>query len=267
MLIDFHTHIFPEKIAKRTEELLSTNSGIQPACGNTLEGLRASMAACGVDYSVTLPIATRPEQTEHINDAAIALLEEDGVISFGSIHPHYSAYREELRRLRSSGIRGIKLHPDYQDFFIDDPEVRPVLQDALDLGLIVVVHTGVDLGKESPYRATPKRCAEFLRHTDSPNMVFAHMGGYLQWDETMEYLAGKNCYFDTAFSLKKRMGAAQFVELVRAHGADRILFATDSPWQSPREAFDAIDALPLTEAEKRGIFYENACRLLGRTNQ
>lgn len=267
MIVDFHTHIFPPAIAPRTVEILRAGalrcSGIdmEPYTDATAEGLRVSMARDGIDLSVVAPIATKPSQTESINRYAREV-SHDGLLSFGSLHPHGDDPEGTLERLAEAGFRGIKLHPEFQDFFIDSPESLRLLKCAERLGLLVLLHTGKDVGIPPPVHCPPERLRGILDHVSGARIIAAHLGGFGQWDEVMKYLIDTPFYFDTAV-------VAEFAEagvaksIIEAHGADRVLLGSDSPWGGQKKAVDYIRGMGFCAADEAKILGGNACRLLG----
>ena len=281
MIIDIHTHTFPGKIAAATVYKLQAAAHIRPFTDGTVDALRASMRAAGVDYSVNLPVATSARQVRGINDAAARTNDtrETGVLSFGAMHPDYGDWRAELGRVATLGIRGIKLHPPYQGADFDDIRYLRILDRAGELGLLVLVHAGLDIGLPDENRVTPAMIARAVRQTGPVQLICAHMGGWRQWDAVEELLPETGVYLDTSFSLGRitldgdgypwteaelpLMDAAQFVRIVRKFGAGRILFGTDSPWGGQAEALRLIRGLPLTDAEQSAILGGNAARLLG----
>jgi predicted TIM-barrel fold metal-dependent hydrolase len=264
MVIDFHTHIFPDKIAERSIQALQDVSKIHAFTNGTLDGLKSSMKENNIDISVVLPVVTRPAQFDTITSFAAQVTSEEGIISFGGIHPDNEDYREKLDKIKERGLPGIKLHPDYQDTFIDDSRMVAIIQYASEIGLIVIIHAGLDIGLPDPIHCTPKRSANMLSQIENENakIVFAHLGGYQNWDEVEEYLVGKNVWLDTSYVLGK-VSDEQFLRIVKEHGADRILFATDSPWDGQKEALEHIRKMDLTEEEMERILYRNAVELLG----
>lgn len=278
MIVDFHTHTYPDKIASKTLELLVSRSKTKPATDGTLAGLQRSMAKGGVDISIVLPVVTAPHQVDKINMTASAVTAQftgRGVWSFGGIHPDNDNYKEILNRIKSEGLKGIKLHPDYQETFFNDIKYKRIISYATELGLIVVVHAGVDIGLPSVTHCTPDMVCEVLDEVKPERLVMAHMGGWNLWDEVIEKLCGRNLYMDTAFSygsISWLAGAEQrwklasqetFLKIVEKHGADRILFGTDSPWTEQKKAVKDIQALPLPEDDIRKILGGNALNLLG----
>ena len=146
MIIDFHTHCFPDKIASKAMEQLRMRSGIvRPFHDGSAAGLLELQRNDGVDYSVVLNIATNPKQQRNVNDFAISLKEVDGLVPFGSVHYDSPDALDELERLKENGIKGVKLHPDYQGFFVDDDKMLPIYEKIGKLGLITVFHSGYDI--------------------------------------------------------------------------------------------------------------------------
>lgn len=280
MVIDSHTHTFPPKIAASTLQKLSAASHTAPFTDGTPEGLRASMNEAGIDLSVVLPVATAPRQVEHINDSSAAISErarETGLLSFGCMHPDYEGWHDELSRIKSLGLRGIKLHPVYQGVDFDDPRTLRILDRAGELGLIVTVHAGLDVGFPGVVRCSPEMVQRAVRQVGPVKLVLAHMGGWRCWDIVLELLPELPVYIDTSFSTGRMTPADSyyspeelelldqegFMELVRAFGPRRVLFGSDSPWSSQKDSLDWIRALPLSEEELRMILGGNAAGLLG----
>ena len=280
-VIDIHTHTFPEKIAARAVSSLQGKSHTRAFTDGTINMLARSMADAGISCSVIQPVATKPEQVVHVNDSSIAINErysETGIMSFGAMHPDFADYSCELERLARSGIKGIKLHPVYQGVSVDDERYVKILRKAGELGLIVMLHAGWDIGFPGNDYALPERIARALSEAGDVKIILAHMGGWRCWREAEEVFADSDVYIDTAFSLGEfeplddgyyssreecmMLTDEEFVKIVRAFGTERVLFGTDSPWSSQRDTLKEIDTLPLTQAERAEILYDNAAKLL-----
>lgn len=266
MIIDFHTHIFPERIAEKTIEILE--NGVldksvegKAVIGATLSALKKSMAENGIDYSVTLPIATNARQFDNINNYAREVNNIDGIIAFGSLHPMQSDWESALCRIKESGLKGIKLHPEYQQFFIDSRESLRILKKCEELDLITVVHAGKDVGYAPPYHCMPQRLKNVLEYVKGDKIVAGHLGGWKAWDDVEKYLVGTPLYFDTAYTVDY-IDREQFLRIIKNHGSKKILHATDSPWEKQGHAAEIIRSLPISESEKDDIFYKNAKKLL-----
>jgi hypothetical protein len=272
MIIDFHTHIFPDKIAVKTVNHLEYIGRIKAYADGTLEDLKRSMKEAGVTHSVVLPIVTKPEQFRHINEFAQAITheepEEDGlsIISLGGIHPDSANYKEELRIIKRKGLKGIKLHPYYQATYIDDIKYERIIDYASQLGLIVSIHCGRDLGYPKEIYATPERLKRMLRDVfcgvSSEKLILAHLGGHDMLDQAEELLVGGNYYMDLAYILRLSR-PEQILRMCRNHGIEKILFATDSPWSGQKEDLEYIKTMGFTEEELNLILYQNGARLLG----
>lgn len=280
MIIDFHTHTFPEKIAASTLNALGNAAHIKPFTNGTESGLLVSMKEAAIDYSVTFPVATKVGQVEKLNHRIIEKKEENlakGLIYFGSMHPDYEDYKAELKRLAEAKIPGIKLHPAYQATDFNDIRMMRIVEYACELGLIVLIHAGIDIGIPDHNYASVEHILEVMKAVQPDKLVLAHMGGWGCWDAVEKHLAGAPLYLDTSCSLrlesfhedwksnpqyKDHLSEEAFVRLCKKHGTDRILFATDSPWQHQTEYVSAIQAMDFSDVEKEMIFSQNAVKLL-----
>ncbi len=277
MIIDFHTHTFPEKIAASAIDKLKHNSHTIPFSSGTAQGLKESMKRAGVDLSVVMPVATNPVKAAHMNDASLRET-GGGLLYFGAIHPDTPDAMKEMGRIAALGFRGIKLHPVYQGVDIDDVRSLRILDKAGELGLIVTMHAGEDIGFPGVVRCSPEMTRHALDEVGPVKLVCAHMGGWRDWERVADCLAPTSAMLDTAFSLGditpleadyytpeqiRMLGAEAFCALVRAFGSERVLFGSDSPWADQGESLAAIRALPLEDREKDAILGKNAARLLG----
>ena len=261
MLIDFHTHAFPEKIAAKAIAKLGRDSGLFPHTDGTAASLRALMRRDGVDMSVVLPIATNPATQAHTNDHALESA-GDGLIVFGSVHPDAPDVLEELERLKSLGVKGIKFHPDYQGFFADDEKMRPIYRKISELGLITVFHTGADYGFRPPYHCPAERLARAVKWFDAP-VVAAHWGGVDDAAEAIRCLPHADIMnIDTSFGYGTNI--RQFaMDLIEHFGPEHVLFGSDAPWHPPVWELRLFETLPLSGDIRDMIFCQNALRLLG----
>lgn len=261
MLIDFHTHAFPPKIAGGAIASLShAAGGLLPQSNGTVESLKEEMAKDGVDISVVLAIATNPKQQTNVNNYAIEMNKEQNIVAFGSVHPDASNALEELERIHNAGIKGVKLHPEYQCFFADDEKMKPIYRKISELGLITVFHAGHDYGFSSPYHCMPDHLLGAMKWLDAP-VVAAHWGGLGCGEDVLKTLCGENLYFDLSFgysAMPKSMAQA----IIDKHGTDKLLFGSDMPWHRPQWELRLLNSLDLTEAELDKICFKNASNLL-----
>lgn len=277
MIIDIHTHTFPEKIADIAVKKLSNSGHIPYFSNGTAAGLKVSMQNAGIDYSVVLPVATNPLKLDSMNSVSIEQNGKEGLIYFGAMHPDAPDWQEQLERLAKNKIKGIKIHPVYQNVDIDDIRYLRILNRAAELGLIVLMHAGDDIGFPDVVRCSPKMTANALRQVGDIKIILAHMGGWKNWKEVAGNLANTSAMLDTAFALGKitplddtfsedflnLLNESDFIKLVQTFGSHRILFGTDSPWTDQKQSLDLIKNLPLADDEKNKILGKNAFELLG----
>ena len=264
MVVDFHTHIFPDAIAAKTIDLLQQRSGITPATDGTLNGLLQSMEHSGVDLSIILPVVTKPSQFESVNSFAQSVNERYAgrLISFGGIHPDCEDYKKELNVIKAMGLPGIKIHPDYQGVMIDDIRYMNIIEYASELGLIISTHAGVDSGLPEPIHCPPDRMRKVIDKLQPEKLVVAHYGGWKQWEMVYEYLTDAKVYFDTAVTFGY-IEQEIFLKIWEKLDKEKVLFATDSPWSDAAMAIAKVRELPLSEKEKENLLGNNAMRLLG----
>ena len=227
MKIDFHTHIFPDALAEKA--IASMQKGLQSVSGERLpvfsdatkNGLLTSMEESDIDLSVVLPVATSMKQTDTINEFAKTVT-GGKLISFGSVFPKDPNSLTTLENLARDGFLGIKLHPEYQGTDIHSREMIDIINKCYDLGLLVVLHTGVDLGIEPPVHCAPRDMHRALDYFDGSNVVAAHLGGFKMWDDVENYLVGTNLIFDTSM-LSRYIDRGQCERIIRRHGFDKIV--------------------------------------------
>ena len=267
MIIDFHTHIFPDKIAKGAVGSLSECGGIPAHSDGTEVGLVSAIESAGVTMAVNLPVLTKPEQFSGTLRFASEINKKydtgRGILSFAGVHPDLPDPEGAIDEIVKAGFVGIKIHPDYQRTFIDDDRYVRLLSLAKESGLITVTHAGFDVGfPDDPIRCTPERAMRLLDKLGGyDKLVLAHLGGNMLFDEVYDTLAGEDVYFDTGYVLPVAT-KDQFLKILEKHGEDKILFASDSPWQNIAECVEYIRSYKLGSAEEK-IFSENALKLLG----
>lgn len=268
MLIDFHTHIFPDKIASSTIGALSSNSGTKPNTDGTTQGMVDALKRANANIAVTLPVLTKASQFDSVTKFAISVNEtfKDSklkLISFGGMHPDCEDVDQKMAYLKSVGIKGIKIHPDYQATYFDDQKYIDIINCAKKYDLIVVTHAGVDDGYVGhPVRCTIDRALSVINQVNYDKLVLAHFGGHKLWEEVLDKIAGKNVYIDTAFTLHE-IQRETFLKIVEKHGADKILFATDCPWRDIKDDYEILMSFNLDKQTMEKITHKNAIKLLG----
>ena len=280
MIIDFHTHTFPDKIAGSVIGKLQQLSRSRPFTDATNDGLRRSMEQAGIDLSILLPVMTNAGQVHKLNDLAARINErwqETGLLSFGGMHPDVENYKEALNHVTELGLKGIKIHPAYQGADFDDIRYLRIIDKASELGLIVLTQAGWDIGIPGHNYCDTKHIQRVMREVGPDRLVLAHMGGWQDWKAVGEELAGLPLYFDASFSTgdivpapgttrtpeeSHNMNREQFIHLVRKLGTDRILFATDCPWSDQAESLRFVRSCGFSQQELADILGNNAQKLL-----
>lgn len=266
-MIDFHVHLFPDVLAEKTLEKLSRTAadehGNAPYFSDaTVRGTLEKMDVWGVDAAVTQHIATSVRSMHKVNDFAASVL-CDRLYAFGSVHPDAPDAPEELERIKALGLNGVKLHPDYQEFYVDDSRMAPLYEKMAQLGLPVLFHAGWDPLSPDCIHAGPERMKSVVEAYPNLTVIAAHLGGMRCYDAVEKHLLGrKNLYLDTAMTAPYLQEEAQYARILRGHGIDRILFATDCPWSTPERELALLNKAGLTGEEMDCVLYKNALRLL-----
>lgn len=260
MIIDFHTHFYPEKIVERALATAREKAHIEPALDGRRASLLASMRHASVDRSVALPLVTAPGKGPGIIQWAQEN-NSDEIIMLGSVHPRDNDFFQTLELARKANLPGIKVHPEYQSFSFDELELDPVWQTVAEMGFFLITHAGEDSGFDPPYHSDPESLRKFHDRFPGLKLVLAHGGSWKQWSEVREFLAGCNIYFDLAF-VGELLPRGQYKELVEALGIERCLFGTDSPWCDQAHALELLHDLKLGSYAEEMIHAGNASRLL-----
>lgn len=267
MIIDFHTHCFPDALAPRAMAQLSESAKIcnmSPKADGTADGLLSSMKKHGIDRSVVCNIATNPHQMHKVNDFALFLAHNyPSLTPLGSLHPDGEELEGELIRLKEGGIKGIKIHPDYVHTHIDDGAFDKIYSLCEEHGFFVISHTGFDPISPDHLHATPEMILNVLKKHPKLTLIAAHMGGLGSEEGVLESLVGKNLYFDTSL-FSYRQGKEKLIDrILNEHDPDKLLFGTDTPWTAPSEEIEALSSADISDGLRDKIFYRNAEKLLG----
>ena len=256
-LIDFHVHCYPDFLARRAVASVKDN---YHQVDGTLNTQRAWMRQNGVEKSVLLNMASRPDTMKNVNQFALECAGEE-LIPFGSVHPAAPDACGEVERLYEKGIRVIKFHTGHQDFDFDDPENLPLYRKIGKMGMMVVVHCGTS-AKSPKHLVWPHTVARVIEAFDGAPFICAHMGGIVAESIEMPLLKQMPVMVDTALATRF-MDAPGFLAMVRELGAQRVLFGSDHPWGDFLGVKQMVLQAGLTSQEKEWIFRGNALRLLG----
>jgi uncharacterized protein len=259
MVIDIHTHAWPEKVSQKARASLESYYTVKCVGDPTVATLRSFMDQNGVDVSVICAVASRPEQVVSINDWLFSI-NDPRVKIFAALHPDYAGWKEELRRIKDKG-NGIKFQPSFQSFFVDDETVFPVYEAIEKLQIPVLFHSGDELAPQLTIRATPQRLLAVRNKFPGLTMIAAHLGGFRQWEDVKSTLMGTDIYLDTSASFGY-ISDEDARYILANHRPDRILFGTDFPFFNQKKDLDYLDKLGLAKDQKEMILCGNARDIL-----
>lgn len=252
-VIDAHAHIYPEKIAQKAAAAIGAFYEAPMRYDGTARNLLASGERIGTERYLVCGVATVPDQVQSVNDfIAASAAREPRFVPLGTLHPAMADVEREIDRIEALGLRGIKLHADFQRFCIDDPAAMPIYRAAAARRLPILFHTG-----DSRYDFSHPDCLRrVLAEVPDLIAIAAHFGGYSEWDDVYHYERSPNLYFDTCSSLAW-LSADRAAALIDHFGADRFLFGTDYPMWDHREELERLRSLGLSDSDLRGILALN----------
>ncbi len=260
--IDFHCHVYPEKIAQKAAHATGDFYGEGVMGEGTLADLLETSKESGTDLFVIQSVATTPHQVHSINRfiSELASSDPDRTVGFGAMHPESEDIDGDFDEMLSLGLKGVKIHPDIQKFALDDKRCDRIYARCSEAGIPILIHTG-------DYRydySNPNRLMPVLRAYPKLKVVGAHMGGWSVYEEASRALCDfENIYVDCSSSMQY-LTDGQTVEIMKRYGMEKVLYGTDYPMWAPAKEIKHFMALPLTDGERRAILSENALRLLGR---
>lgn len=259
--IDFHTHAFPDQIAPMAIQALEKKGNVKAYLDGTVDDLLSSMDRAGIERSVVCSIATRPEQFQPIF-AWSQSIRSERIIPLPSVHPMDSEAFAHLQQIKEQGFIGLKMHPYYQDFFLDDPQLMDLYRRISELDLLLVMHTGYDIGYPRIRRADPERILNVVREVPELRLITTHLGGWDEWTDVRNLLTGKPIYMEISFALDF-LDQIRLRELIENHPPEFILFGTDSPWADQATTLKMLSKLGLDATLFNRIVRENGLQLLG----
>jgi predicted TIM-barrel fold metal-dependent hydrolase len=260
-IVDFHTHAFPDQLAARAIARLELQGGVRAALDGTVGALLTSMDRAGIAAAVVCSIATEPAQFGSILRWSSAIA-GPRIHPFPSIHPAAADPSSEVYQIAAAGFLGVKLHPEYQRFHIDDPALDALYRALEKAGLIALFHAGHDIGFPDSDRAAPRRLLAVHRAFPGLKIVASHLGGFRRWEEVAAHLLGSGIWLDTSYTIG-HIPSALLRQILLGHRPDRLLFGTDSPWTDQAEEVARILALDLGAELTAGVLGGAARKLLG----
>ncbi|MFA7381810.1 MAG: amidohydrolase family protein [Desulfurivibrionaceae bacterium] len=259
-IIDFHTHVFPNQVADRAIPALEQAGKVTAHLDGRLSSLIVSMDTAGIEKSVICSIATRPTQFDSILSWSKDIRSER-IIPFPSFHPEAPDALEQISAIKTAGFGGIKMHPYYQAFVLDETRMWPLYERITAEGLILVMHTGFDIGFPRERIADPKKILTVIERVPKLKFIATHFGAWDLWDEVEELLLGRPIYLDLSYALhllpKDRARA-----MILAHPEEYLLFGSDSPWVGQQEVLAQLSGLGLNRELEKKILGKNAAWLL-----
>jgi len=259
-IIDFHAHAFPDQVAESAIPYLEEEGGVKAIYDGRVASLLGLMDRDGVEKSVICSIATQPSQFEAILGWS-KQIRSDRIIPFPSFHPNDLQAVEQISRIKAEGFKGIKMHPYYQQFFLDDEKLYPAYEKISELGLILVMHTGFDIAFPRIRRCDPQQILNVLTRFPELKMVTTHLGAWQQWGEVEDLLAGRKIYMDISYTLDQ-IDPQTARRIILKHPKEYILFGTDSPWSGPQQTYKHLQKLELGEEREELILGKNGLALL-----
>ena len=258
-IIDFHAHIYPEKIAAKATESIGAFYTLPIREMGTARDLLVCAKAAGIRRTVIHSPALLPRTVHAIN----CFIGEEcrshpEFIGFGTLHAFMENPEAEIEEILALGLKGVKIHPDIQAFDLDHEKMLPIYRRLEQLGLPVLFHTG-------DYRydySHPRRLVRVLNHCPNLVCIGAHFGGWSIFDLAAEYLKDSPCYLDISSSMAF-LGAARSRELISLYGPRRMLFGSDFPMWSPKKELEVFLSLGLSPEENQLILHDNAAKILG----
>lgn len=258
-IVDSHCHIYPEKIAERAVRGIGDFYSIPMSQGGTVKDMLKAEKLAGVTHCIVFSVATKVAQVESINRfIASEVQNANGFMTgLGTLHPESTDIEGDVDLLLELGLKGVKLHPDIQGFKVDDYRCLKIYELCEKKGIPVLLHTG-----DTRYDfSNPNRVKPILDTYTDLTVIGAHLGGWSMWDRAVDDLKGyKNFYVDCSSSLYA-ISPKKATEVIRAYGADRVMFATDYPMWSPKQELERFYALDLSKAEQEQILYKTAEKL------
>lgn len=254
---DAHAHIYPEKIAEKATANVGIFYNLNMENVGRSEDLLKMGSENGMDKYLISSVATKIEQVRSISTfIAGECSKHPEFVGLGAWHQDVEDIKGEFDFIEKMGLKGIKLHPDFQKFNIDDPKMMPVYKEAEKRKLVVLFHMG-------DYRtdfSTPERLMNVLKEVPDLICIAAHLGGYTAWDEAYGKLKGKNLYVDSCSSLAL-MPKEDAVRNIKYFGTDKVLFGTDFPMWSHDSELERFFGLGFSVEENKKMLYENFCKL------
>jgi uncharacterized protein len=260
VIIDTHCHVWPDEIAAKI--LASRPAGLDPVHDGTLDGLKRTMDDAGIDMAMCLGVAAVARTVEKTNEF-IGSIDRSRFVPFGTVHPGLSI-QANLASLSENGIRGVKLHPLFQDLSFGDPRVIDLVRALADDGVIVITHAGSGGDETQNDRGDPQLLREMIDAIPHLKLIACHFGGYHRLDEAERTMIGSRSYLETSWPPRlSDLDIVRVRSIITRHGVDKVVFGSDWPMADPKAEIRAVRSLGLSADVEALILGRNAARLLG----
>lgn len=258
ILCDAHTHVWPDKIAAKA--LAGRVDFMEAEFDGTVSGLTKTLDRAGISRCVVMGIADEARYLHRTNEF-IGSLRSERLLPFGTVHPDCGV-EENLESLRKHDVMGVKLHPLFQRFRLDDDRLLAIL-DALGDEFPVIAHVGKGGVPETDQLATPEMLAAIVDQLPNLRLMATHFGGFHRLEEVEEHVIGRDVVLETSWPpTLRRLPREQVVALIRRHGVHRVVFGSDWPMSDPVEGMEVIRDLGLDDEEVAAILGGNLDRWL-----
>jgi predicted TIM-barrel fold metal-dependent hydrolase len=258
LMIDMHVHIFPDYMSGKAVARLEEKYNMDFIADPTVSDLLDFMELNHIDFSVIQPVSTSVLQVEAINDWLVKTVDKyrGRIGAFGTIHPDFGPYRDELKKIKEGGLKGVKFHPNFQSFYPDDEEMTDIYREIVKNDLWVLFHAGDEV---TPVKKLYSNIDSFINlRSRFPDLkiILAHMGGFKLWEEVEKKIIGRDFYLDVSYTLGF-LDASRIKEMIFAHGTERILFGTDFPLALSRDQVKDFIGLGLDKDTRQKILSGN----------
>ncbi|RPJ06896.1 MAG: amidohydrolase [Spirochaetaceae bacterium] len=260
-IIDFHTHAFPDTVADKAVPLLEHEADTKAFHDGKISSLLASMDRAGIEKAVVCSISTKPSQFTPILQWSLDI-KSDRLVPLASVHPEDPDLVAHIHAVKQAGLLGIKMHPYYQCYSVNESRMDPFYQALEETGLFLVCHTGFDIAFPHDRIADPEKIVDVIKRFPKLRFITTHLGAWKDWEEVEKHIIGRPILMEISYTLGI-LDDASAVRLLLKHPSDYIIFGTDSPWDDQKMAVDRFMALRIPDKIKEKVMFKNPARLLG----
>ena len=259
-IIDTHCHIYPDSIAEHAAAAIGEFYDFPIEADGRVDTLLRVGREAGGCHHVVCSVATTPKQVASVNRFIHTTAEAhpDRITGLGALHPDSADMEADVEMILAHGLKGVKLHPDFQKVALDDPRYLTMFE--LCSGrLPILCHLG-------DYRydfSNPERVRRVLKMFPQLRFVGAHLGGWTVWKEAAEILHDcENLVVDSSSSLFA-ITAEEAAHLIGIYGEDRVMFGVDYPMWNPVGEMERFLKIDLSDTAREKILWKNAAAFYG----